>query len=1359
MGERGLDPTHPLVRQGQDYRVLQPALVMDPNRNRAAVAFDALGMVVGTAVMGKPEEDPVPGDRLTAAFRADLTQAEIDEFFTNPKGQIAADLLGEATTRIVYDLTGYWREPDPQKKRPAVAATLAREKHASEPLPAGGLQIQVSFSYSDGSGREVQKKIQAEPGPVPRRNAAGKIIVGADGLPEMTPDEVSPRWVGSGWTMFNNKGKPVRQYEPFFTDTHRFEFDVRIGVSPVIFYDPVDRVVATLHPNHTWEKVVFDPWRQETWDVNDTVLVADPAADADVGDLFNRLPEVEYLPTWYAQRQDGALGPQERAAARKAAVHAATPTVADADSLGRTFLTVAHNKFKHSNTAPDDAPVEEFYATRVVFDIEGNQREVIDALGRVVMRYDYDMLGNRVHQASMEAGERWMLNDVAGKPLYAWDSREHRFRTGYDTLRRPTDSFLCEGASDEVLVGRSVYGESLTNPEGSNARGKVVRVFDQAGVVVSEDYDFKGNALSSSRQLAQEYKVTLNWSGDVPLEANVYASEARYDALNRPIELTSPDNSVIRPGYNEASLLEQVEVNLRGVRQNGQPVWTPFVTNIDYDAKGQRTLIDYGNGVCTTYAYDPLTFRLVHLLTRRNAVAFPDDCPQPPPDGWPGCQVQNLHYTYDPSGNITHIHDDAQQTIYFRNKRVEPSADYTYDAVYRLIEATGREHLGQVGGAPVPSSYNDMPRVGILFSASDGNAMGRYLERYVYDSVGNFQEMIHRGSDPAHPGWTRAYVYDEPSLLEPGKHSNRLTSTTLGSTTEVYRAGGNGYDAHGNMLRMPHLQIMQWDFKDQLHMTQRQAVNADDEDVMQRQGERTWYVYDAGGQRVRKVTELASGQVKDERIYLSVFEIYRRHGVNSLVRETLHIIDGQQRIALVETRTEGSEPGVPPQLTRYQHGNHLGSACLELDDQAQIMSYEEYTPYGSSSYQAVRSQTETPKRYRYTGKERDEETGLYYHGARYYAPWLGRWTSADPAGLVDGSSLYEYVRGSPTRLSDPNGMESDDETALCSSDPEQNVSGGWIGGKSEAPSWLEQASQEENEKLILTGWRETVAAERIAQGRTPEVDFSSPEEVRQDLAAIIAYNNALWEANEPIRQYHAEMRYRQYEWNATGEGGAPPEGWSPPERPMFPGMGDHLGSFGREVILIAASSPRAAGVVFSAGEKRLEAEIVHSLSSFKRGAGAPSAEMFAILKSRPPPRAATFTPPPWAKMKPTPGIGGTYNPATRVLKYSPGDIANMGHEIGHAWTVPPLRASSWLYNRSVLFRGGSEFAAEFYMTGRLSHSVRWGAFYVDGIQFTAGKLPVASSFNGVRWIQFGLETTAVGAAGGLGAYGLWRAVD
>ena len=74
----------------------------------------------------------------------------------------------------------------------------------------------------------------------------------------------------------------------------------------------------------------------------------------------------------------------------------------------------------------------------------------------------------------------------------------------------------------------------------------------------------------------------------------------------------------------------------------------------------------------------------------------------------------------------------------------------------------------------------------------------------------------------------------------------------------------------------------------------------------------------------------------------------------------------------------------------------------------------------------MRSQTETPKRYRYTGKERDEESGLNYHGARYYAPWLSRWLSPDPAGVATGPNRYLYGFGSPVRYSDPNGREPDE---------------------------------------------------------------------------------------------------------------------------------------------------------------------------------------------------------------------------------------------------------------------------------------------------------------------------------------------
>jgi RHS repeat-associated protein len=131
----------------------------------------------------------------------------------------------------------------------------------------------------------------------------------------------------------------------------------------------------------------------------------------------------------------------------------------------------------------------------------------------------------------------------------------------------------------------------------------------------------------------------------------------------------------------------------------------------------------------------------------------------------------------------------------------------------------------------------------------------------------------------------------------------------------------------------------------------------------------------------------------------------------------VHVADDTRRIALVETRVDTP---VPERTTRYQLGNHLGSVALELDHQSALISYEEYTPYGSTTYQAMSGQLEAGARYRYAAKERDDESGLYYYGARYYAAWLGRWVSGDPA---QASNRYPYADGNPVTLADPDGRD------------------------------------------------------------------------------------------------------------------------------------------------------------------------------------------------------------------------------------------------------------------------------------------------------------------------------------------------
>jgi RHS repeat-associated protein len=964
-GERDL--AGELTVSGNDYRVLAPRLVSDPNRNRFAVAFDALGRVAGTAMMGQPEQRL--GDSLDG-FNPDPPSSAVAAYFDDPFGH-DQPLLGQATTRLLYDLDAYRRSRGDQ---PAATAVLARETHVSDLAPGQQAKIWRRFSYSDGFGREIQHKGQAPNGP-----------------------DLTHRWIGSGWTVFNNKGRPVRQYEPFFTATPRFEFARAAGVSPVLFYDPVGRVVAALNPDGSYAKTTFDPWSEDTWDISDTVLL-DPRDDPDVAGYTGRyLAELGEQPggwaTWYTRRADGGLGRAARRAAEQTAVSAAgTPARAWLDSLGRAFLTIEHNR----TPARDGTGLADQYCrTHRLLDIQGNLREVRDALGRTVMRYGFAMLGGQLTHAGMDTGGGRSLPDVLGQQAYSRDSRGFAVRTEYDALRRAVRGYVSGPGIDGVaLATRTEYGESVTDPEARNLRTRVARQCDGAGVTVSSAYDFKGNLLSSTRQIAVPYTgAVLDWAGEVPLEPRVYATAAGYDALNRPVSLTSPDDSVLLPGYDPAGQLERLDGRLRGAAET-----TTFADRIEYNARGQRTLVRYGNGASTAYHYDPLTFRLARLVTLRGAR-----------------RLQDLRYTYDPVGNPTQVSDRAQQDTFFRNQVVSPTARYAYDALYRLVEARGREHLGQADAGqphPGPPGATDAPRAS-LPQPGDGTAMARYTERYRYDEAGNLLLVRHRSSDPAYGGWTRAYRYDEPSLLEPGRPGDRLSGT--GPAGAPVPPARFGYDGQGSITSMPELPLMRWDYAGRLHATTRQPGPGPHQ--------MTYYAYDAAAQRVRKVTQRSPGGKQSERIYLGAFEIFRDYapdGTLRLERETLHVFDGGNRVALVETRTAGADDG-PAELIRYQLANHLDSSVLELDQAAQVISYEEYFPYGSTSYQAVRAGLEAPKRYRYTGRERDTQTGLSYHGARYYIPWLGRWASCDPAGLIDGPNLYAYVRGNPVSYLDPTG--------------------------------------------------------------------------------------------------------------------------------------------------------------------------------------------------------------------------------------------------------------------------------------------------------------------------------------------------
>lgn len=157
------------------------------------------------------------------------------------------------------------------------------------------------------------------------------------------------------------------------------------------------------------------------------------------------------------------------------------------------------------------------------------------------------------------------------------------------------------------------------------------------------------------------------------------------------------------------------------------------------------------------------------------------------------------------------------------------------------------------------------------------------------------------------------------------------------------------------------------------------------------------------------------------------FEIYKKtvSGSVDTERETVYVSDDQKKILSVDTLIDGFGNDLLISNFRYQYDNHLGSACLELDENAAIITYEEYHPFGTTSYRSGKTETEVSrKRYKYVGKERDEETGLYYYGARYYAAWVARFVSCDPLQFkYPHYTPYQYAGNKPITYIDLDGLE------------------------------------------------------------------------------------------------------------------------------------------------------------------------------------------------------------------------------------------------------------------------------------------------------------------------------------------------
>jgi RHS repeat-associated protein len=940
------DPAGLTTTAAHDLRVLQPRQVTDANGNAGTVTYTPLGLVAEHYVRGK-----------------------------DGAGQGDQTLPG---TTLSYDLLAF-----AQRRGPASVTTVRRVHHDTDTDVPPDQQDETirSVQFSDGFGRILQTRTQAEDILFGDTHFGGEVIPADQSVP-VAPSVGRVRQPGdadnvvvSGWQIYDNKSRVVQKYEPFYSQGYGYAppQDSQFGQKAVMFYDPRGQLIRTANP-----------------DGSQTLVVLGIPAQLDRPDRFRPTPWETY--SYDPNDNAGRTHPVESAGY---ADHWDTPASIEVDALGRTVTTTARNG------ATDNDRI----ITRTGYDIQGNITTITDALGRVAFTYWFDLLKRRWRMDSIDAGRRDSVPDAAGQMVESRDSKGALALAAFDILHRPSRVWARDGSGRTVTLRQRIeYGDGGdpaqedTAREAARARnllGRAARAYDEAGLLVSGGYDFKANPLQTTRQViadapilatytaaANSWQVapfTIDWTpapgqtqdardGEL-LDPAGYTHDTAYDALNRVARHTLPTDvsghrSVLTPTYNHAGAMDAVSLDD-----------AEYVQRISYDAKGQRALIAYGNGVMTRYAYDPHTFRLARLRSEpynRDGVTYRPAGPV----------LQDLGHDYDLAGNIRTIHDRTP------GSGVAPIIDaldrtFTYDPIYRLTSATGREQQAPVGDDP----WIDIPR------GTDPTQTQSYTETYSYDSVGNLLRLVHRpAAAQLTSGYTRRFT------LAPG--SNRLQQLDVSNTPYNY-----GFDDNGNLTGETTTRHFGWNHADRMATFATQTPGAEP-------SLHAHYLYDAGGERVVKLVRRQGGLVEITR-YLGGFEHRRWEGG---ANNQTHVMDDKQRIALV--RSGPAHPDDRGPDVAYQLADHLGSVSATIDSAGALTNREEYTPYGETSFGSY-----TLKRYRYTGQERDEESGLAYNSARYSMVWLARWASCDPAGPAKSINLYRYGACSPLRYVDPTGTD------------------------------------------------------------------------------------------------------------------------------------------------------------------------------------------------------------------------------------------------------------------------------------------------------------------------------------------------
>jgi len=626
---------------------------------------------------------------------------------------------------------------------------------------------------------------------------------------------------------------------------------------------------------------------------------------------------------------------------------------------------------------------------RYEYDVLGQLLTAYPADEKYPVSVTYDLLGRKTSLASSDSGKKEYTYNNDGELAWETDSvlkaKGQRISYEYDEFSRIKKI-------DYPYSEDTVY-EYGANGAPYNRAGKIVRIQDETGTI-----EYKYGKLGET---TEEKRTIKHVNAFVHKESTTAVMSYVSDYLGRMQKIVYPDTEVIRYGYDAGGQVTSITGTYAGLV-------TEYVRDIGYDEYGQRVFIEYGNGVKTEYTYDKARRWLDTIRTQKDMETY-----------------QNIEYSFDKVGNVLGYKND---TTYYSTEQ-----NYSYDGLYQLTEAQGTSINKPYGYVDYTSNYkqtfgfdslgmgNMTAKISSVYtnpSRTIGEDLNYSLE-YEYDE--NYAHRVKRIGN-------RYYSYDENGnvVLE----QDEPITTQDEQRYEIQELGENLYGVEYGWA----LENEEEQNKVGSSGVYKRRYRWNERNLMQESSDNTQsvhYRYGQDGQRALKSSN------QSETLYFNaMWSWLHNSSAYNTDRESKHIYLGTERLV---TRMNGAGTqgnAYTAQVnTYYYHSDHLGSAQLITDNEGKEYERIEYTPYGEYWIEKRAPENKTLP-FKFTGKERDEETGLYYYGTRYLDPRTSRWLSADPAlgEYMAGSNagaggiynqvnfnLYHYAGNNPIKYTDPNG--------------------------------------------------------------------------------------------------------------------------------------------------------------------------------------------------------------------------------------------------------------------------------------------------------------------------------------------------